>query len=545
MTDPMSIDKYSVDELLSAAMPQEAPTEVINAVTPWKKAMKLVLAGLILSIVGAESFPFDIPANTVGLVMMMLGFERLRKENRAFRICWFLSMAGLLICLVRIVLICFAVPFEMGRLKASLTLGHIMYALLILMILSLYYALRKVEAAAVMKIGSGWAWHVLAWYIVLRALILLYSIRNTGTVVIPHAFVHLVLIACTLALLIHALYKLIKELEEPGYAIQLCEPKFSGKTLALMLAAVVLVIYAAGHGPSEYRTNWQTAGPSKASSAQEMELKAAGLPEQLIAMMSEEDLRRITGPGASIQEIKGTENAAGSGNGAGNTNGAPQGSASDPAEDAPDVRTFFVENNGERYALYYFKFAPNAEFTGTNGLALNWQGGITIGDGSPEGHLVPDYIHGRLLCYVPVLVNTPADGTAADDGARITELFPREAVNPPYKSAFSAFELGDSMFVFQGFSAPKQQRSLSGGYVLAQKDTVNTTGLTGFSICIIKCKPGFKPFAVSAREYMYNYVSAFPYTGMHQANAMETTEVPYFWIYTYGVIKDTKDLISK
>ena len=44
---------------------------------------------------------------------------------------------------------------------------------------------------------------------------------------------------------------------------------------------------------------------------------------------------------------------------------------------------------------------------------------------------------------------------------------------------------------------------------------------------------------------MYNYVSVFPYTWMHQANAMETTEVPYFWIYTYGVSKDTKDLISK
>lgn len=541
MTDPMSIDKYSVDELLSAAMPQEAPTEVINAVTPWKKAMKLVLAGLVLSIVGAESFPFDIPANTVGLVMMMLGFERLRKENRAFRICWFLSMAGLLICLVRIVLICFAVPFEMGRLKASLTLGHIMYALLILMILSLYYALRKVEAAAGMKIGSGWAWHVLVWYIVLRALILLYSTRDTGIVLIPHAFVHLVFIACALALLIHALYKLTKELEEPGYAISLCKPKFSGRTLALMIAAVVVVIYAAGHSINEYRTDWQTAGPSKANSAQQTELKAAGLPEKLIAMMSEEDLEIVAGADASITEIKGGSGSTVSqGNDAAASQQADVATAAHDPGAAPEIRSFLIETGSGNYSLYYFEFASGTEFTGTNGIALNWQGGATIGDGTMDGYVLPDYIHGNLLCYVPVLVNTPPDGTPADDGARVTELFPKKAVNPPYKTAFSAFGLGDSMFVFQGFSALEQQGGMR-GYVLAARDTIKSD-ILGFSINLIKCKPGFKPFAVSAREYMYNHVSIYPYSGFYQADPIETTDLKYFELYTYGAKMDAADL---
>ena len=504
MSEALELNNISsLEGLLCEALPAEAPADIIKGVTPWRRAMKLVLSGLILSLAGMEFFPFDIPINAAGLILSVLGNERLRKENNAFRASWVLSIVGLAICFIRIVLICFAVPLEMSRLKVGTALGYTSVAIILLMIIFLFAALINVEKKAGMSINACNAGKALLWYLIVRAMNAAFGLRDTLGIHISHPFVYIILLLCAVALLFHAMYRLMKELGEPGYSIELCAPKISGKVLAAVLVAAAVLIYLAGHLCDTYPTDWQQTEGSSVPAQEASRLTECGMPGEMISMLTEEDLAILQGAEIRPIETDSSEEAA---------------EKSIPL----DMRSFIIKKGSDWYTMVYFKTTDGTQFYGTNGITLGWIGGAVVGDGTTEGRLLPGYISSRIACDLPV----PADpGT---ESLRTAELF---GLAPDETNPFQKYHLGSNLAVFDGFSVPKNAGPVR-CYALTAVDPPEDDTVT-VSMILIKCKPGFKPVPVSAKEYMDTCYRNNLFAIIAQDGYFSTTDLIYFNAYTY------------
>lgn len=72
------LNEKAFEAALQASVPQRLPDKVA-AVTPWKRAMGRVLAGMALT--GTNLWGLNYPLPGIGLVLMLLGFRLLRREE--------------------------------------------------------------------------------------------------------------------------------------------------------------------------------------------------------------------------------------------------------------------------------------------------------------------------------------------------------------------------------------------------------------------------------------------------------------------------------
>ena len=89
---------------MQASVPERLPDKVAAAVTPWKRAMGRVLAGTALTALGTNLWGLNYLLPGIGLVLMLLGFRLLRRENRWFRCCFLLTGMQLAYCAFQLIL---------------------------------------------------------------------------------------------------------------------------------------------------------------------------------------------------------------------------------------------------------------------------------------------------------------------------------------------------------------------------------------------------------------------------------------------------------
>ena len=80
------------EAMLGAGLPDLPPEGIVEEVTPWKRAWNRVLVGMALSTVTLNFWLLDTILPAVGVVLMLLGFRSLRRENRWFRSCFVLTL---------------------------------------------------------------------------------------------------------------------------------------------------------------------------------------------------------------------------------------------------------------------------------------------------------------------------------------------------------------------------------------------------------------------------------------------------------------------
>lgn len=74
------LHKKAFEAALQASVPERLPDKVA-AVTPWKRAMGRVLAGTALTALGTNLWGLNYPLPGIGLVLMLLSFRLLRREE--------------------------------------------------------------------------------------------------------------------------------------------------------------------------------------------------------------------------------------------------------------------------------------------------------------------------------------------------------------------------------------------------------------------------------------------------------------------------------
>ena len=80
------------DALLESAAPELPPDDVARDVTPWRRAIGNILGGSALCSITLNLLAMNYLLPAIGVILQLLGFRPLRRENRWFRACWLLAV---------------------------------------------------------------------------------------------------------------------------------------------------------------------------------------------------------------------------------------------------------------------------------------------------------------------------------------------------------------------------------------------------------------------------------------------------------------------
>lgn len=134
---------------MQASVPERLPDKAA-AVTPWKRAMGRVLAGTALTALGTNLWGLNCLLPGIGLVLMLLGFRLLRRENRWFRCCFLLTGMQLAYCVFQLILQ--ATPYQAAY--AASTVGLVLPYLNALLQLAQGFCLwRGLLAVQLLELG--------------------------------------------------------------------------------------------------------------------------------------------------------------------------------------------------------------------------------------------------------------------------------------------------------------------------------------------------------------------------------------------------------
>lgn len=248
--DKRDRNEQAFETLLAENLPAP-PETVVAGVTPGHRALRRVLWGSALCTVTLQVSGLQYILPTVGLVLLLLGFRALRRENRwfcaGFRLCgaWFACAAAGL-----------ALRAAIAPETASSWLGYAAAALELAVFLCLWRGLDAVQRKAGLPSGKSAA-ALFFWYVLLR---------------------------------------LTRVLDESGYAVRPAAVRVPDGWLAAGLTAWLAACIACGYlfGGS-YAMDWTALPPQGAYAEERAQLAALGFPENVFADLSEDDLAACRG----------------------------------------------------------------------------------------------------------------------------------------------------------------------------------------------------------------------------------------------------------
>lgn len=256
------------------------PDSVAADITPWKKAMDRVLWGVGLTTVTLNFWNIDTILPAFGLVMALLGFRSLRKDNHWFCLAYVLTILRILWFLLCLFL---QTTVYSGEPKISQFLQIGTYLMLIpcfLILLSLRNGIRRVQKKAGLPPHGGTG--LLIWYGILLVLGLFsYTGIAAWGLLIAYFF------------MIRNLILMSQELDEAGYTVSPAPVRYSDLTIKILYTAMIIIALMIGYCfCNQHPMNWQ-----EATLAEDTELKQVlsnmGFPDHVLDDMTTEDIQAL------------------------------------------------------------------------------------------------------------------------------------------------------------------------------------------------------------------------------------------------------------
>ena len=139
------------DALLESAAPELPPDDVARDVTPWRRAIGNILGGSAMCSITLNFFCLNYLLPTIGVILQLLGFRPLRRENRWFRACWLLTVLRAALFLPCIVLNATIYSNAVYASSVGTALTYGMLAVQMLLFFCFWQALRTMQK----KAGTG------------------------------------------------------------------------------------------------------------------------------------------------------------------------------------------------------------------------------------------------------------------------------------------------------------------------------------------------------------------------------------------------------
>lgn len=301
------------DVLLHAAASElPPPSQTVEQISPWEKAIKQILFGLVLNTVTLPFLSLNYILPILGAFLLLLGFRSLRRENHHFKIGYLfaISYAGI----------------KFGGLVLNATIWRTLdpiaqilplaaYATIVItlgIVICLRNGFVSVQRKANIPVDGGNATALIVWYIVLS----LTGMLNTAVTEYVGTLRHSTLIsACTLILLIVYACILIsyyrqsmRDMDKSGYVIEPAPVKLSSQTFCLILCSILLISMVTGYLCfDQYPMDWAVVDDSEHTGLEviKAKLQNLGFPDYLLEAMTKEDI--LSCEGAVLVDISSQE----------------------------------------------------------------------------------------------------------------------------------------------------------------------------------------------------------------------------------------------
>lgn len=264
------------------------PDEVTHVVTPWQRAMSRVLSGIALSILTLNFLGLNYILPTIGMILCLLGFRALRRENGYFRKCWIITIILTIYFAADMILNATIYQSEFNGSIASAILLASNILFVFLRFVFLWRGFLDVKQSVGLPAHAKPAAAILVWYPVMC---ILGAVRYSGLIVLLALVVSYVLI-------LRSLVKLSKEMNDTGYTVKTEPAQLSDRTVAISFLAVLAVGIACGYlFFNSYKMDWQpTEVPYNTEIAEiRTHLISLGFPEQVLDDLTEEDILACKG----------------------------------------------------------------------------------------------------------------------------------------------------------------------------------------------------------------------------------------------------------
>lgn len=287
-----------LEQLLSESLSAPPPEEILQDITPWRRAMKRILTSLVLTTLTLNFWGLNYLLPAIGHILLLLGLRALRRENRAFRVWWYVFLFQTVLWAVR--LLCQAAPGWQELFQNPLGRAMTGLGLLLNLVdyLCLWLGLREVRQRTGLSPGVGSGLALLAFNCVLLALIAV-GVTQIG-------WIFFVLLLIVYLCVIRGLHQLSRELDEAGYAVCPAPVRVPDLVLALGLAGALLAgIAVVSLTCNRLPMDWQPVDLAEHSQLSQLEerLLDLGFPEEVLSDLSAEDLRSCSDPMRVVVDV--------------------------------------------------------------------------------------------------------------------------------------------------------------------------------------------------------------------------------------------------
>lgn len=263
-----------LEEQIAALPPGD---ELVAAITPWRTAMNRILIGTGLMTISLNFLLLDTILPAIGMVMMLLGFRALRRENRWFALGYGITVLRTAYSLVWIFLKA-TVFYETAQASpAALWAQYVIVAANLLQVLSLTQGIRAVRRKAGSDAYAGGATALLVMNILMTVLAFW---NYSGILVWGFLAIYI--------LTLRALWNLSKALDDAGYTVEATPILVSDRAVKIFYTTAIFLCLTIGYlFFSQYPVQWQEAQPQPQS---HMQLEALGFPGYVLEDLTDEEI---------------------------------------------------------------------------------------------------------------------------------------------------------------------------------------------------------------------------------------------------------------
>lgn len=292
-----SMSEKEFETMLEGNVAETPPEDIVAEITPWKKAANRVLAGMALCAITLNFLCLNYILPAVGIVLQLLGFRALRRENRWFNACFAVTIIRAAYFFPTLVLntTIFHSSVFTSSVVSALTAASVI--LMLAEFICLWQGLRAVKAKVGLPPSAKCAAALIVWYALMGVLAVA---GYEGTIILLAMVVAYICI-------IRNLYKLSGELDEAGYSITPQPVRITDKCIVIALSAVVLVGCVLGYVfGSSYAMDWREAEESENSGVEEIKDKLfeLGFPEYVLNDLTPEDIASCKGALRVVTDVE-------------------------------------------------------------------------------------------------------------------------------------------------------------------------------------------------------------------------------------------------
>lgn len=294
--DPNLMPDNEFEELLQSSLPDQPPDEIAKQVTPFRKAARRCLAGFALTAITLNFFGLQYILPTLGLALMLLGFRALCRENTGFAACYAVAIPRLLLQLA-VLFLNATVYREILDYQVQYTLDLIGAALGVVTAACFWRGITQTQEKAGVHQSYSASGTLVIWYLVLFLLALFQF---------DSPLIALLMLIFFFAIL-YCLFKLLRSIDQVGYAIRPAPVRISDRWLIVCLAALLTVGLACSYlFFGRYPMEWAPVPAEEHAAVQETkaQLRALGFPEEVLNDLSAEDIASCAGATEVVVEAQ-------------------------------------------------------------------------------------------------------------------------------------------------------------------------------------------------------------------------------------------------